>query len=144
MRDDPFYDPDWQTYLETVRKQVGLVDFADLVYYRSEAAMMEQRRRDSKFEPSLPPIFGEKEGKIAKACRGREPLYLFAALQRQLGYPEVPRPKGKDEAQTQIEIMVTKIRELEARLKLVEGEVRGTPIDFSQIDKDLFKKLDDE
>ena len=39
----------------------------------------------------MPPLFGEKEGKIAKASRGRDPLFLFAALQRQLGYPEVPR-----------------------------------------------------
>ena len=36
----------------------------------------------------MPPLFAEKEGKIAKANRGRDPL-LFAALQRQLGYPEV-------------------------------------------------------
>ena len=41
------------------------------------------------WEPPHEPLFGEKEGKIAKASRGRDPLYLFAALQRQLGYPEV-------------------------------------------------------
>ena len=44
--------------------------------------------------PSIPTLFGEKEGKIARANRGRDPLYLFSALQRQLGYPEVPRPAG--------------------------------------------------
>ena len=62
---------------------------------------IEQRRANPAFEPPLPPLFGEKEGKIAKASRGRDPLYLFAALQRQLGYPEVPRYKQRDDATTQ-------------------------------------------
>lgn len=144
MREDPLYDDLWRAYLETVRKQVGLVDFADLVYYRSEAAIQEQRRRNPQFVPAMPALFGEKEGKIAKASQGRDPLYLFAALQRQLNYPEVPRPAAKDEKQSLLDMMANKLRELEARLKLVEGETRGGPIDFSQIDKDLFKRLDDE
>src|SRR2546422_7469654 len=29
MQDDPFYDADWKAYLGTVRKSVGVVDFAD-------------------------------------------------------------------------------------------------------------------
>ena len=49
--------------------------------------------------PKFPTLFGEKEGKIARANRGRDPLYLFSALQRQLGYPEVPRPRRPDEAE---------------------------------------------
>ncbi|MCA9048037.1 MAG: hypothetical protein KDA89_04880, partial [Planctomycetaceae bacterium] len=36
------------------------------------------------------PLFGDPEGRIARANIGRDPLYFFAALQRQLGYPEVP------------------------------------------------------
>ena len=42
-------------------------------------------------------LFGEKEGRIAMANRRKDPLYLFSALQRHLGYPSVPRPI-KDEA----------------------------------------------
>ena len=60
--------------------------------------MTEQRRQNPDYEPPVPPLFGEKEGKIAKASRGRDPLYLFAALQRQLGYPEVPRLQARDDA----------------------------------------------
>src|SRR5262249_50411296 len=96
MAGDPFYDQDWRDYLELVRRQVGAVDFADLVYLRSEFYVLEQRRQDPSYRPPYPPLFGEKEGKIAKANRGHDPLYLFAALQRQLGYPEVPRPKPRD------------------------------------------------
>ena len=36
MADDPYYDADWRAYLDFVRQQVGVVDFADLVYLRSE------------------------------------------------------------------------------------------------------------
>ena len=140
MSEDPFFDADWKEYLLAVRKEVGVVDFADLIYYRSEFAVTELRRRNPKFEPSVRMLFGEKEGKIAKASRGRDPLYFFAALQRQLNYPEVPRPKGKDDAGAQLELMTTKLRELEARLKLLESETRGGPIDWSQIAKpDLLK-----
>jgi hypothetical protein len=144
MIGDPFYDADWRAYLETVRKSVGVVDFGDLVYYRSEFAVTEQRRRNSSFEPNVPPLFGEKEGKIAKASRGRDPLFLFAALQRQLNYPEVPRTKVRDDASTKLELMQQKMRELEARLKLLESETRGGPIDWSQIAKPDLLKDDDE
>ena len=89
-------------------------------------------------------LFGEKEGKIAKASRGRDPLFLFAALQRQLNYPEVPRMKVKDDAATKMEVMQTKLRELDARLKLLESEMRGGPIDWSQFGKPDLLKDDDE
>jgi hypothetical protein len=145
MSEDPFYDADWSAYLQTVRKEVGAVDFAQLVYYRSDHAVNEIRRRDRKFEPSVPMLFGEKEGKIAKASFGRDPLFLFAALQRQLNYPEVPRAKIRDDASTKLEIMQTKLRELEARLKLLESETRGGPIDWSQFGKpDLLKDEDEQ
>jgi hypothetical protein len=144
MAGDSFYDADWRAYLETVRKSVGVVDFADLVYLRSDWAVIERRRRNPKFEPSVPMLFGEKEGKIARASRGRDPLFLFAALQRQLNYPEVPRPKQRDDAETKLEIMAQKVRELEARLKLLESETRGGPIDWSQFGKPDLLKDDDE
>ena len=82
-------------------------------------------------EPPLEPLFGEKEGKIAKASRGRDPLYLFAALQRQLGYPEVPRYKPRDDMNAKLAALTQKVKDLEARIKLVEGEAKGH-VDLSQ------------
>jgi hypothetical protein len=131
MLGDPVYDAAWREYLDLVRRQVGTVDFADLVYLRSELYVREQRRRDPAYEPPAPPLFGEKEGKIARANRGRDPLYLFAALQRQLGYPQVPRPQPPDDLGTKIVSLQAKIRELELRLKLVESELRGQ-VDLTQ------------
>jgi len=123
--DDPLYDRNWREFLELARRQVGIVDFADLVYLRSELYVQEQRRQLPTYQPPVAPLFGEKEGKIAKANRGRDPLYLFAALQRQLGYPEVPRPRPRDDPSAKIEALMVKIKELESRLKLVEAEQRG-------------------
>lgn len=143
MAADPFFDADWRAYLELVRRQVGAVDFADLIYLRSHLYVNEQRRKDSTYEPPLPPLFGEKEGKIARASRGRDPLYLFAALQRQLGYPEVPRPKPRDDMAAKLEIQNAKLRELETRLKLVESEVRGQ-VDLAQFGKpEMFTETED-
>jgi hypothetical protein len=131
MHADPFYDAAWRGYLDFVRRQVGAVDFADLVYLRSELYVTDQRRQAAEYQAPVEPLFGEKEGKIAKANRGRDPLYLFAALQRQLGYPEVPRIKAKDDPSVVLQHLQTKIKELETRLKLVESEQRGK-VDLSE------------
>lgn len=126
MAADGFYDADWKRCLEFVRAQIGLVELAEIVYVRSALYVMDQRRRDPSYEPELPPLFGEKEGKIARANVGRDPLYLFAALQRQLSYPEVPRPQSRDDLPAKVEALQTKVREMAQRLRLLEGETRGT------------------
>jgi hypothetical protein len=125
MQGDPLYPQEWRDFLEMVRDAIGVVDFADLIYLRSELYVQEQRRIDPEYVPPLPALLGEKEGKIARANLGKDPLYLFAALQRQLGYPEVPRPRPRDDMGTRVETLQTRIRDLEQRLRLVEGEVKG-------------------
>lgn len=125
MQADPFYPEEWRGYLDMVRRNVGVVDFAELVYTRSALYVRDQRRTDPGYEPPVPPLLGEKEGKIAKANRGRDPLYLFAALQRQLGYPEVPRPRPRDDLAARLEALQARFREMETRMKLIDGELRG-------------------
>jgi hypothetical protein len=144
MACDPMYDADWRAFLEQVRHHIGTYDFADMVFVRSEMYVTDQRKQDPSYLPPVPALFGEKEGKIARANRGRDPLFLFAALQRQLNYPEVPRPRPKDDAQSRIEALQTKLREMEARLRLVESELRGQ-VDLSQFGKpDLLKGGEEE
>jgi hypothetical protein len=143
MAADPFYDADWQQFILSLSKQMGDIDFADLVYLRSELYVREQRRTQPDYLPPVPVLFGEKEGKIARASRGRDPLYLFAALQRQLGYPEVPRYRQRDDEKSRWERIENKLRELEMRLKLAEAELRGT-IDLSQFGKPELLQGNDE
>ena len=102
MAADPFYTEDWQDYILTLRTRLGDVDFADLIFVRSEQFVKERTRLNPEFIPKFPILFGEKEGKIARANRGRDPMYLFSALQRQLGYPEVPRPRRPDELEARV------------------------------------------
>lgn len=145
IEEDPFYDANWRGYASMVRRQVGIVDFADLVYLRSEYYVIDVRRQDPGYQPPLAPLFGEKEGKIAKANRGRDPLYLFAALQRQLNYPEVPRAKPRTDPESQLLVLQAKVKEMEARLKLLESEARGK-VDLSEFmnKPELLKRPDDE
>ena len=144
MARDPFYGPEWWEYIDVVRRQVGVVEFADLVYLRSTEYVLDQRRSDSRYEPPVPPLFGEKEGKIARASRGRDPLFLFSALQRQLDYPEVPRPKPRDDLGSQVEGLKVKLKELESRLRMVESENRGT-FDPTQFGKpEMFREIKDD
>jgi hypothetical protein len=143
VQNDPFYPKEWKDYIDIVRRQVGAIDFCDLVYLRSELYVLDQKRLDPAFESKYTPIFGEKEGKIAKASRGRDPLYLFAALQRQLGYPEVPRFRMRNDLEAKLDLVLQKLAQLEQRIKLAEGEIRGS-VDLSEFSNpDMFRDIKD-
>ena len=123
---DSMYDDGWREWIQTVRRQVGIVDFADLLYVRS----WEYIRRRTRPGQSPPPpekavLFGEKEGRIAWANRGKDPMYLFAALQRHLNYPPAPRIKPIDDSAILIPQMLHRMERLETRIKLLEEENRG-------------------
>ena len=121
---DPAYDQAWRDWILTVRRQVGIIDFADLLYVRSRYYLLKEHG-DLNAEPEAPVLFGEREGKIAWANRKKDPVYLYAALQRQLGYPQAPRPKPPDETVNLLPQLIRKLERLEQRVKLLEEEQRG-------------------
>ena len=116
---DGIYNENWRDWILTVRRQVGLVDFCDMIYVRSE---LYRKNRGAAEKPIL---FGEKEGKIALANRHKDPLYLFAALQRHLGYPGVPRPKPEDTHRYVLPALQRMVERMEVRIKLLEEEFAG-------------------
>jgi hypothetical protein len=133
---DPIFDVPWREWILMVRHQIGLVDFADLIYVRSEHYFRRQMAasqaedagdasaaRAAEKHPAV--LFGEGEGRIALANRGKDPLLLFAALHRHLGYPEVPRPLKPDEAPQLLPQLARRMERLEARMKLAEEELKG-------------------
>ena len=123
---DPIFNADWKEWILTVRRQMGLVDFDDMLFVRSDYYRI-YKTRPGEPEPQIEKalLFGEKEGKIAFANRQKDPLFLFSALQRHLGYPTVPRPKKVDESVVTISHLMQKIDRLETRIKLLEDEERG-------------------
>ncbi len=126
MSADPAFAEKWREFIIAVRAQVGMLDLADLIYLRSQHYLTVQSRRDHADDRQPPPVlFGEKEGQIALANRRRDPLLLFAALQRHLNYPVVPRPLKADEAATALPMAIRRIEKLEARVKLLEEEQKG-------------------
>ncbi len=130
MAEDPLYPPPWKSWILTVRRQIGIVDLADLIYVRSQYYVERQQRRGADVEDA-PRLFGEKEGKIAWANRRQDPLYLFAALQRHLGYPSVPRRELVDQTAVLLPQLIRRMERLEQRIKLLEEEQRGG-IDLSR------------
>jgi hypothetical protein len=142
VADDPLFDADWRAWIHTVSRQVGLVDLADLVYVRSPEYWRIERR-DAELAgrvapaPDRPLLFGEKEGRIARANRGKDPLFFFAALQRQLGYPAVPRVQASLPAAESPALLARRLERLEMRVKLLEEEGRGG-IDLSRFDPKQF------
>jgi hypothetical protein len=123
---DPLYDEKWRQWIDELRTRIGMVDFADMIYVRSQYNVIHLTRPGQPPPtPEKPVLFGEKEGKIAWANRRKDPLYLFAALQRHLGYPVVPRPKRPDQSINLLPLLNLRVERLEARLKLLEDESRG-------------------
>ena len=148
---DPAFEGIWRDWIRTVRRQIGMVDLADLIYVHSEYYYQRGGRAGASPPPSgnaaresvpneagtlggedapareSPAIilFGEREGRIALANRRKDPLFLFSSLQRQLGYPEVPRPRPPDAEQVLLPQLARRLEQLEMRLKLVEEEQRG-------------------
>ncbi len=136
MAGDPLYEPPWQKWILQVRHRIGIVELADLVfvhsdYYvqRSTPTLEWQTAADPLPDPIL---FNEKEGRIALANRRKEPLFFFAALQRQLNYPSIPKPKPKENLESLLAKMHRHMEKLETRVKLLEDEQRQKGIDLSQ------------
>ncbi|HEV2971028.1 MAG TPA: hypothetical protein VGY55_13730 [Pirellulales bacterium] len=124
---DPIFTADWRDWILTVRRQVGIIDFADMIYVRSERYLHDRKRQGftADDEAGKPALFGEREGRIAWANRRKDPLLLFAALHRQLGYPAVPRLEPIDRSPEIIPSMLRRMERLETRIKLIEEEQRG-------------------
>lgn len=133
MAQDDLYDESWQEYIGTLLSRLGDVDFADLIFIRSEYFLREMLRRNREYQQKFPILFGEKEGKIARAHRGRDPAFLFSALQRQLGYPEVPRPRRYSEAEAKVVALEQRVILLENRLKVLENEITGKDLDLNEV-----------
>jgi hypothetical protein len=150
---DPAFDDTWREWIRKVRRQIGMVDLADLIYVHSEYYWHRQGTSAGRIKSSSTPdaedigaeggaardedgptnsdddvplvLFGEREGRIALANRRKDPLFLFSSLHRQLGYPEVPRQKRADPQQDLLPQLARRLEQLETRLKLIEEEQRG-------------------
>lgn len=130
MSEDPAYSDAWKEWILMVRNQLGLIDIADMIYGRSEEFVRYRKRHaiddaegdEAGIEEKI--LFGEREGKIAFANRKKEPLFLFAAMQRHLGYPPVPRREIRDDTLDQVPQLMRRVERLEARIKFMEDEQR--------------------
>jgi hypothetical protein len=140
---DPGFDETWREWIRTLRRQIGMVDLADVIYVHSEyywqrnkapgnRATQNSESIDSKdaaasksHDENALILFGEREGRIALANRKKDPLFLFSSLHRQLGYPEVPRVKRPDQEKALLPQIARRLEQMETRLKILEEEQRG-------------------
>ena len=129
---DPIYSEDFRDWILKIRTELGTIDFADMIYFRSEQMVADQRRRRGvdDWQAEYPILFGLKEGRIAMANRGKDPLYMFAALQRQLHYPQVPRTRRAQDVELE-PVLERRLQTIEKRLQLAESELKGG-VDLSE------------
>jgi hypothetical protein len=124
MSEDPVYAAEWKEWILIVRRQLGIIDLADMIYVRSQF-YLDRRIAQGQTEIEAPVLFGVPEGKIAFANRRKDPLFLFAAMQRHLGYPSVPKLEPMDTLPSLIPQLQRRMERLESRIKLLEEEQRG-------------------
>jgi hypothetical protein len=140
---DPAFDDIWRNWLLKLRRQIGMVDLADVIYVHSEfywqrqdnagksnARLVDSNESEARTATVSSPedsvvLFGEREGRIALANRKKDPLFLFSSLHRQLGYPEVPRTKPADQEKALLPQLARRLEQMESRLKILEEEQRG-------------------
>ncbi len=120
---DAAYDERWKKWLLDLRRNVGMVDMADVIYVNSEH--YHRRQPPEQREKLGEPLFGDREGRIALANRKKDPLYLFASLHRQLGYPEIPHTKPGEGKENLLPQIARRLEQLEKRITLLEEEQRG-------------------
>jgi len=142
VANDDIFDAAWREWIHTVARQVGFIDLADLVSIRSPEYWRREKREAilagrEDAGPDRELLFGEKEGRIARANRGKDPLFFFAALQRQLGYPAIPRPAPLIPNAETPAMLARRLERLDFRVKLLEEEARGG-IDLSRFDPKQF------
>jgi len=142
VANDDIFDVAWREWIHTVARQVGFIDLADLVSIRSPEYWRREKREAilagrEDAGPDRELLFGEKEGRIARANRGKDPLFFFAALQRQLGYPAIPRPAPLIPNAETPAMLARRLERLDFRVKLLEEEARGG-IDLSRFDPKQF------
>lgn len=139
MAQDPLYSDDWTRWIMRLSNELGSKELSEVVYLASEHFHSRRTTRgtqksvesEADATPAPKMLFGDQEGRIAKANIGRDPLYFFAALQRQLDYPAVPRSQRADDTQKLPAFLEARLIKLEQRLKIVEMESKGG-IDLNQ------------
>ncbi len=128
---DPIYNAVWVDFIAQLRIQIGFVDFADYLFMRSDEYRQRLLDAGESIDGKGPFIFGRHEGRIAFSTRQRDPLFLFSALQRHLGYPAVPRPVPPDRTLELIPQLSRRVERLESRIQLLEQENK-TGIDITK------------
>jgi len=127
MSEDPLYSEDWRRWILRLQSELGTLELAELVKLvrRLDAATARVWAERMVRSPGLLVLFGEQEGRIARANIGRDPLYLFAALQRHLGYPSVPKSVVSDESERLPKGLEARLQKMEQKLKILEAETKG-------------------
>lgn len=130
VANDPVYSGPWRDWILTVRRQIGIIDLADLIYVRS-TFYRQRSASGAKADADVAVLFGSRDGKIAYANRQKDPLLLFSAMQRQLGYPAVPRQKTAEEGTDLVPQLMRRVERLEGALKVLEEDQKGG-VDLTQ------------
>lgn len=129
MAEDPVYSEAWSQWIRRLGANLGTRELSELIFqvsdhfYTRRSAGRGMSGEEAEGKGLV--LFGEQEGRIARANIGRDPLYLFAALQRHLGYPSVPQSISSDATEKLPGFLEARLQKIEQKMKILEQETKG-------------------
>ncbi len=130
MADDPVYSEEWTSWIRRLAANLGTRELSELIFQVSEHFYTRRSAAARTGSGAVAQerglvLFGEQEGRIARANIARDPLYLFAALQRHLGYPSVPQTTSADATEKLPGFLEARLQKIEQKMKILEMETKG-------------------
>ena len=122
---DPIYDEDWRKWLETVRRQIGIVDVADLIYVRSQYYADERIRRYGELDSQRADPVRREGGQDRLGQSPQGPALPVRRLATPSGLPAVPRPKPVDETLQLVPQLLRRMERLETRTETARRRTAG-------------------
>ena len=111
MAGDPMFDEDWREWILMVRRQMGIVDFADLIYVRSE------HYRDCRDEPDAPdPFRPQGRAKSPWPIAAKIPCY-FSPPCSGTWVTQRPAPGRRRAQRSIIPLLQRRVERLEQRIQ---------------------------
>ena len=132
MAADPLYPDVWSDYILTLGARLGDVDFADLIFVRSEQFVAERRRHQPRLtSPSSPRFSARRRARslapIAAAIRCTYSPPFTASLATRGSTASAP-----DELEARVALLEQRIVMLENRMKFAENDIQHD-VDLAQV-----------
>ena len=132
MAQDPFYTEDWSDYILTLQTRLGDVDFADLIFVRSDYFVQRATEAQPRVRAQVSRPLRRAGGEDRPGQPRPRPDVPLLGTPAPAWLSRSPAPRRPDELEARVLLLEQKIAQLENRLKVAESEL-NQDVDLSQV-----------